>query len=98
MVPPLDRNWMIGSWRIPEHQIPVIVGVSLGVLFLLLAIALLIIWRCCRLNRLREKAQYREHSTFNRLHVLSSSENAYCYSDGQQWRRRKNAGAELGFQ
>lgn len=60
MVPPLDRNWMIGSWRIPEYQVPVIVGVSLGVLFLLLAIAVLIIWRCCRLNRLREKAQYGE--------------------------------------
>ena len=51
MVPPLDRAWMIGPWRIPDYQIPVIIGVSSGVLILLLTVAILIIWRCCCCRR-----------------------------------------------
>lgn len=56
MVPPLDRTWMIGSWPVHEYQIPIIVGISSGVLVLLVVIAVLVAWRCCHIHRLREKA------------------------------------------
>lgn len=55
MVPPLDRTWMIGSWPVHEYQIPIIIGISSGVLILLLIIAVLIAWRCCHIHRLHEK-------------------------------------------
>ena len=57
MVPPLDRTWMIGNWPVHEYQIPIIVGISSGVLILLLLIAVLVAWRCCYIHRsIRDKA------------------------------------------
>ncbi len=56
MVPPLDRTWMIGIWPVDVYQIPIIIGISSGVLLLLLFIAVLVAWRCCHFQRLREKA------------------------------------------
>lgn len=56
MVPPLDRTWMIGVWPVDVYQIPIVIGISTGVLVLLLFIAVLIVWRCCHIHRLREKA------------------------------------------
>lgn len=67
MVPPLDRTWMIGKWRVPEYQIPIIIGVSSGVLILLLTVAVLIIWRCCRMQNFDEKKAY---GTYFILHNL----------------------------
>ena len=55
LIPPMDRPWIIGNWRIPNKHFPVIIGVSSGILILLLTITILIAWRCCRYQKLREK-------------------------------------------
>lgn len=55
LLPPMDRPWIIGNWRIPNKHFPVIIGVSSGILILLFTITVLIAWRCCRYQKLREK-------------------------------------------
>jgi len=54
--PPMNRgDWIIGNWRIPNKHLPVIIGVSSGILILLFIITVLIAWRCCRYQKLKEK-------------------------------------------
>jgi len=71
MVPPLDRTWMIGIWPVDVYQIPIIIGISSGVLLLLLFIAVLVAWRCCHFQRLREKAFGMEDKTSSLLRELT---------------------------
>lgn len=55
MVPPMDRTWTIGPWPVSDYQIPIIIGVSSGILILLLTVVVLIAWHCCHAHKIRQK-------------------------------------------
>ena len=61
MVPPLNKDWLIGQWRIPETYIPIVVGISLGILVLLCTLTVIVIWRCCQYPSKHREKSYGNH-------------------------------------
>jgi len=58
MVPPLDKWWIIGRFRIPEGYVPIIVGVASGIFILVLTITAIVLWRCCGQSKHHRQKKY----------------------------------------